>query len=157
VAEQTLRWSLQFLTWVAAVTASAGGCYHPAGQTVAANSYLPCPPGTPRFTGDTIVVSQAAASLKGRVLDFRTGAPVRWASVQWVGATTSTVADEAGFFQMPVDTPGTYRLRVRFIGYIWYTAVVRWKPVARDSASAVPDTTVALPVRLLDANCGFVD
>jgi hypothetical protein len=148
--------TLRVLAQAVVGAVAVAGCYRSAAPPPA-NGSVPCAPGTPRFTGDTLLVTQSSVPLKGRVVDFATGAPVRVVVAQWIGTRTATAPDSTGLFQMPVDTPGTYRLAVRGVGYIRFVAVVRWKPAMPDSAPVPPDTSVALPVRLLALNCGVMD
>ena len=118
-----------------AAAAVAGGCYS-SRYALHPGPYVPCPPGTPTSTFDSIVVGGPAGPLRGRIIDFESGEPVRGALVRWVGTGTTVNADPAGFFQIPVDTAGTYRIMAQMLGYVRFLGVVRWEPIEHDSAAA---------------------
>ena len=136
--------------------ALAVGCYRPR-YALHPGPYVPCPPGTPAFTGDSIVVTSHGGPLRGRIVDFQTGEPLHYALIRWVGTGTKVVSDTAGFFRIPVDTAGTYRISAQMLGYVRFLGVVRWTPVEHDSVVAGPDTSLALPIRLLAPHCGVME
>ena len=67
------------------------------------------------------VTARGAGRLTGTVTDGATGKPIAYASVAVLGTTgtpvTGGVCGDDGTFALPGLAPGTYTLRVSFLGY----------------------------------------
>lgn len=58
------------------------------------------------------------ATISGQLSDFETGGtPLAFATVELIGTDKSTTTDLDGTFTIAGVEPGTYRLKVRFLGY----------------------------------------
>lgn len=64
-------------------------------------------------------------TLKGRVVDFETSAPLAGASVKLSGAARSVVSDSKGYYTFSEIQSGDYTLEVTYIGYSSFTEPVR--------------------------------
>ncbi|WP_291942581.1 TonB-dependent receptor [Chitinophaga sp.] len=56
-------------------------------------------------------------TIKGRVVDFETSAPLAGASVKLVGSSKSVVSDSKGYYTISELKAGEYTLEVTYIGY----------------------------------------
>ncbi|WP_160713760.1 TonB-dependent receptor domain-containing protein [Chitinophaga solisilvae] len=86
---------------LAELSRNTGMQYEVSGNTVAVKSGRPQQPG----------------SIRGRVVDFETSAPLPGATVQLQGTTAGAITDARGFYQLKDVAPGKYTLLVTFIGY----------------------------------------
>ncbi|HVI45009.1 MAG TPA: TonB-dependent receptor [Chitinophaga sp.] len=86
---------------LAELTQITGMSYVVNGNTVAVKSGQPVPPG----------------SIRGRVVDFETSAPLPGATVQIQGTASGAVTDNKGYYQLNNVPVGAYTLVITFIGY----------------------------------------
>jgi len=61
--------------------------------------------------------SDSTGVIEGRILDGRTGRPLRYANVVISGTRTGTITDERGAFVIDWLTAGTYTLAITYVGY----------------------------------------
>ncbi|MFZ5517538.1 MAG: TonB-dependent receptor [Candidatus Zhuqueibacterota bacterium] len=59
-------------------------------------------------------------TVRGRVTDSQTDAPLPKANVMIEGTSLGTISDDAGRFTLKIPNPGTYVLQVKYIGYKKY-------------------------------------
>lgn len=81
-----------------------------------------------------------AQSLRGHVTDATTGADLPGVSILVQGSTTGAITDANGLYSLTLD-PGTYTLRVSFVGY-----TTQNQPVQVTTGS-----TTTLDVRLVES------
>ncbi len=74
-------------------------------------------PARPQENRPAAALSDSTGVLEGRVLDGRTGRPLRQANVVVTGTRTGTITDERGGFVIDWLTAGTYTLAITYIGY----------------------------------------
>jgi hypothetical protein len=67
--------------------------------------------------GHAAALAQDKGSVSGRVTDKRTGHALPFASVALVEAKRGVLTDSEGQFQLSGVPPGTYEIRVQFLGY----------------------------------------
>ena len=143
--------------WLTIAAAAALGCGPRRSDVPRVSFGPPCPPETPLYTGDSLVLGGPPGPLAGVVVDVESNAPVGGALIRWSGTAPGTAADSAGRFRLAApDTAGVYRLEVRSIGYAGYRGQVAWRPgPSTDAAGGAPprDTLV---VRLLPRRCGWM-
>ncbi|MEN8229497.1 MAG: TonB-dependent receptor [Bacteroidota bacterium] len=63
--------------------------------------------------------------VQGSIAEAATGELISYANVQLVGTTIGTISDEKGFYSLKRLEPGTYDLRVTFVGYSDSQATVK--------------------------------
>jgi hypothetical protein len=92
-----------------------------------------------------VVWAQASTSVRGTVSD-PAGKPLRGASITLANigtaASRTTVSDEAGSYQFPQLTPGTYRIRADMPGF---------KSVARENLELLVNTPLTLELRFAES------
>jgi len=64
-----------------------------------------------------VSAQEEVATIRGRVVDRRSGRGIAGAQVQWVGTDVGTLTDAAGGYVLPNLPAGVVRLRVRHLGY----------------------------------------
>ena len=69
------------------------------------------------FAFSTIALMAQSGSIEGKVTDAETGEALRGASVSVVATKKGSYTDSKGTFRIKKVAPGTYAIRVTFIGY----------------------------------------
>ena len=87
-----------------------------------------------RASGLTASVRDTGSTIVGRVTDRRTGAPIAGATVVLEDSPRSVTTGSDGRYRMSEVAPGTYTLRVRYIGYTPGTASVTVTVIAEATA-----------------------
>ncbi|MCK4992408.1 MAG: TonB-dependent receptor, partial [Bacteroidales bacterium] len=72
----------------------------------------------------TLLTAQKNGEVQGHIHD-EAGEPVAYANVQLMGTSIGAVSDDQGFYSINQVHPGTYELRVTFVGYSDSTATVQ--------------------------------
>ncbi len=72
----------------------------------------------------SLLAAQKNGEVQGHIHD-EAGEPVAYANVQLMGTSIGAVSDDQGFYSINQVHPGTYELRVTFVGYSDSTATVQ--------------------------------
>ena len=64
----------------------------------------------------TLLSAQKYGEVQGTIVD-ESGVPVVYANIQLMGTASGTISDDKGFYSIKKVTPGTYEIRVTFVGY----------------------------------------
>jgi len=64
----------------------------------------------------TLLYAQKYGEVQGTIVD-ESGEPVVYANIQLMGIASGTISDDKGFYSIKKVTPGTYEIRVTFVGY----------------------------------------
>ncbi len=64
----------------------------------------------------TLLAAQKNGEVNGYIYD-ESGEPMAYAAVQLIGTSSGTISDDNGFYSLMQVPPGTYELKVTFVGY----------------------------------------
>ncbi len=64
----------------------------------------------------TLLTAQKYGEVKGTIVD-ESGEPVVYANIQLMGTASGTISDDRGSYSIKKIIPGTYKIRVTFVGY----------------------------------------
>ncbi len=64
----------------------------------------------------SLLTAQKYGEVQGTIVD-ESGEPVVYANIQLMGTANGTISDDKGFYSIKKVTPGTYEIRVTFVGY----------------------------------------
>jgi len=67
------------------------------------------------FTSGSIAFAQT--SINGKVIDSKTNAPLKGATVRIDGTTIGSLTNKDGSFSLKIGKGGDYKLSINFVGY----------------------------------------